>query len=661
MSRSSSARRVARLVACSLLASSLSWSNQASAYPSGGALPAPLTLVVFPGPGVGVPVGAAGVIVNVTIVSPLEDGWARVYPCGAPPSTSTLNFVADQTVPNLAVTGLAADGSFCIDTSSTADVIVDLAGYLPASSTLIPLASPVRFLDTRSGVGIAGPIDAGSITEVQVGGRFGIPTSVDLLVFNATALGAANAGFLTVFPCGEPTPATSSVNFGVNKTVPNLVASRVSADGTVCVVSTATQHVIGDAVAFTIGGTQGITTLPSPQRVLDTRDGTGGAVGPVDSVVRPIALRGVRGIAPSADAVILNVTAANATADGFLTLFPCGGTPPTVSNVNYVARSAVANSAVVKLSDDGEVCVTASARTDVIIDVSGFTTGDSAIVSLPPSRIYDSRQGLEPLCNIGVTNKPDSNDLIIFDLATGAVRHTVALPFHPSSAGITLDCTAILASGVSPAGPSDGLRVSTVSIDGEIRSTGPGDLGTASGPLIAFVVRSVVVNGVFSPHVVTVPGGFPVFPLGLTYPNANWELAGVTTDGSLFAVSRWDAKAGRNVVHYFDRSGRELGKWIAPQIAYSFRLSPDGRYIAYDRPTDGSFSNGINVMREIHVVSTSGVEVAVSDPARVIVRGWLGNGQVYACGPKAIRWKLFAPVEPLIPSNPNFACPLDAK
>jgi hypothetical protein len=653
MSRSSLARRFRRFVACSLLAAPLVWSGQASAYPSGGALPAPLTLKVFIGPEDGVPVGAAGVIVNVTIVSPLADGWARVYPCGAPPSTSTLNFVADQTVPNLAVTGLSSDGAFCIDTSSTADVIVDLAGYLPTSSTLVPLATPVRFLDTRSGVGAPGPLGAGSITEVQVGGRLGIPTGVDLIVFNATAVGAANSGYVTVFPCGEPMPATSSVNFGVNQTVPNLVASRVSADGKVCLASTAKQHLIGDAVAFTIGGTQGITTLAAPQRMLDTRDGTGGPARPIDSVVRPVLLRGLQGIAPSADAVFLNVTAANASADGFLTVFPCGGTPPTVSNVNYVAGGAVANSAVVKLSGSGEVCVSSSARADVIIDVSGFTSGGSAIISLPPRRIYDSRSGLEPLCNIGVRNKPNSNDLHIFDLTTGVLQHTVTLPFPPTAAKITLNCKKILASG----NLGDQPKVATIRSTGELVNVGTGFRvnEAAAMPDTVFTVslqepwRVVDVTNVdFLSNTI-----FPLYSVA-GEARTSWATIGASADGSLFALTRYIRDTGSYVVHYFDEAGNERGQWVPPLGAGNFHLSPDGEHIAYTLHI-GSVTN------RIHVATIAGVEVSVSEPLDLGLRGWLGNGRLYACGLTAVSWRLFSPIEPLVPSNPKLGCPLDAK
>ena len=43
---------------------------------------------------------------------------------------------------------IGTNGSVCLYLSSSTDVIVDLAGFVPATSTFIP-TSPERVLDTR--------------------------------------------------------------------------------------------------------------------------------------------------------------------------------------------------------------------------------------------------------------------------------------------------------------------------------------------------------------------------------------------------------------------------------------------------------------------------------------------------------------------------------
>ncbi|HKA04106.1 MAG TPA: hypothetical protein VKD67_07240, partial [Acidimicrobiales bacterium] len=70
---------------------------------------------------------AAGAALNVTVTWPRTAGFLTVWPCDQPrPLASNLNYVRHQTVANLAVTRLAADGSACVYTSQAAHVLVDL-------------------------------------------------------------------------------------------------------------------------------------------------------------------------------------------------------------------------------------------------------------------------------------------------------------------------------------------------------------------------------------------------------------------------------------------------------------------------------------------------------------------------------------------------------
>jgi hypothetical protein len=77
--------------------------------------------------------GVVGVVANVTATNTTVPGFLTVYPAGgALPDTSSLNFVADQSVPNLAMSKLSADGKVAVYNFSpggTTDVIVDVVGY----------------------------------------------------------------------------------------------------------------------------------------------------------------------------------------------------------------------------------------------------------------------------------------------------------------------------------------------------------------------------------------------------------------------------------------------------------------------------------------------------------------------------------------------------
>jgi hypothetical protein len=76
------------------------------------------------------------VVDNVTVTQPQRDGVLTVYPSGqARPATSSLNFRAGQTVPNL-VTTQAGNGnvSFYNGSAGSIEFIVDEFGYyIPAS------------------------------------------------------------------------------------------------------------------------------------------------------------------------------------------------------------------------------------------------------------------------------------------------------------------------------------------------------------------------------------------------------------------------------------------------------------------------------------------------------------------------------------------------
>ena len=171
------------------------------AAPSGGALPPSLTRVLQIAGSAGVPADAVGVALNVTVTNPIAPGYLTVYPCGERPLASNLNYVADQTVPNFVIVAVDADGAVCIDTMSTTDVVVDLAGYIPAGSVVTPLPSPTRFLDTRVGLGAPqGQVAGLTVTKVSLAGGFGVPADAQSVVINATAVQPGATGYLSVFP-----------------------------------------------------------------------------------------------------------------------------------------------------------------------------------------------------------------------------------------------------------------------------------------------------------------------------------------------------------------------------------------------------------------------------------------------------------------------------
>ena len=136
-----------------------------------------------------------------------------------------------------------------------------------------------------------------------------------------------------------------------------------------------------------------------PSRLLDTRNGVGGTVG----VVRPGDV--VRVAAPPAAAgatsLALNVTATDAQAPGFVTVWACDEAKPATSNLNFVPGRAVPNMAIVRpgaaKGTEGQVCLEASAPVHLLVDFFGWFSGGGDVVPTAPNRIVDTRQTADPL------------------------------------------------------------------------------------------------------------------------------------------------------------------------------------------------------------------------------------------------------------------------
>ncbi len=83
-----------------------------------------------------VPADATAVVVNVTVTEPTELSWLRIGPTGQPATTtSNLNFMRGQTIPNLVIVQLGTNGQIDItNLAGSVDVIVDVVGYYRAST-----------------------------------------------------------------------------------------------------------------------------------------------------------------------------------------------------------------------------------------------------------------------------------------------------------------------------------------------------------------------------------------------------------------------------------------------------------------------------------------------------------------------------------------------
>ncbi len=328
----------------------------------------------------GVPADAGAAVLNVTVTEPEGPGFVTVWPCGEPqPLASNLNFTAGANVPNNVIVKIGAGGTVCLFTLANTHLIADLNGFFPAGASYTP-TSPVRLLDTRPGSatgGASGVRPAGSTTALQVTGRAGVPADAGAAVLNVTVTEPEGPGFVTVWPCGEPQPLASNLNFTAGANVPNNVIVKIGAGGTVCLFTLANTHLIADLNGFFPAGST--YTPTSPARLLDSRpgavtvDGVGGGLG-----VRPAAtttalqVTGRAGVPADAGAAVLNVTVTEPAGPGFVTVWPCGEPQPVASNLNFTAGANIPNNVIVKIGAGGTVCLFTLTATHLIADLNGF-------------------------------------------------------------------------------------------------------------------------------------------------------------------------------------------------------------------------------------------------------------------------------------------------
>ncbi|CAB4895317.1 unannotated protein [freshwater metagenome] len=276
-----------------------------------------------------------------------------------------------------------------------------------ASNSSFAAVSPARLMETRFDVGTTvdtryrwiGQRDAGSVTQLRVAGRGGVPGGAVAVVLNVTVTRAEVPGFVTVFPCGSTRPSASSLNFAAGQTVPNAVIAKVGVGGTVCLFTSAATDLIVDVNGYFPSASPFVAL--SPARLMESRVGVGSTVDSqfwqigqrAAGSVTELRVAGRGGTPDTAVAVALNVTVTGPQGPGFVTVFPCGSARPSASSLNFVADQTVPNAVLAKVGSNGSVCIFTSVATDLIVDVDGYFPVGLSFAALSPARLMESRYG----------------------------------------------------------------------------------------------------------------------------------------------------------------------------------------------------------------------------------------------------------------------------
>ncbi len=300
--------------------------------------------------------------------------------------------------------------------TNPAQLSLYVVGAVAARGTFYPL-SPDRILDTRKGIGApTSQVGALGVVKLKVAGRGGVPISgVSAVVMNVTVTGGTAGSFLTIYPDGVNRPTASSLNFGKGWTGANSVTVQVSASGMVDIFNSAGKvNIIADVVGFYARdvapppgyGIGGQFQQAEPQRLLDTRP-SHVPVAANTAVYIPVDYGAVPDGAMTA--LIVNVTAVDPAASGYLTTWDGSGDVPDASTLNFTPGRVVPNLAVVPVAPCPSLCgddaglpaiaIYTTATTDLLVDVFGFYddgTLDTGLRFQPitPTRITDTRIGL---------------------------------------------------------------------------------------------------------------------------------------------------------------------------------------------------------------------------------------------------------------------------
>jgi Tol biopolymer transport system component len=376
-------------------------------------------LVAFSGRGTA-NVGGTPTEVDQVLVADLADGSVVQVPLRPNGEAPDSNSVTPH---------LRADGTEVVFASSATDLVnpPTLGGWLlyaariggpesASSGQTLPRAryvpmTPARVLDTRDGTG-GWPVGQRPSTDttvtVQVGGVAGVPANASAVALNVTATDARAAGYVTVYPTGGTRPLASNLNVEqAGQTIANFVVVPLGTNSSVSIYTQSGTHFVADVLGYFLpaqNSASGRYRALTPFRMLDTRDGTGGAwpagvrPGVGDTVTVPILGRG--GVpADGVSAVVLNVTATEARDAGFVTVFPGGAARPLASNLNLQrVGQTIPNLVIVPVGSGGTVNLFTQRGTHLIADVAGYFTDGTAATSnsglfvpFRPVRLTDSR------------------------------------------------------------------------------------------------------------------------------------------------------------------------------------------------------------------------------------------------------------------------------
>jgi hypothetical protein len=164
-----------------------------------------------------------------------------------------------------------------------------------------------------------------------------------------------------------------------------------------------------------------------PERIIDTRDGTGGVDAALGAGCTLVIDTGEIGPADAA-AFALSVTVISPV-KGFFTAFPCAAGLPGTSSINARAGFPTPNLVVATPDSADRVCLYSNRGGHVVVDVSGWwADGTNRFTPIDPVRAYDTRELADPVkLPAGAIRAVDVGGVVVPDDAVAVTVNLAAV------------------------------------------------------------------------------------------------------------------------------------------------------------------------------------------------------------------------------------------
>ena len=344
----------------------------------------------------------------------------------------------------------------------------------------------------------------------------------------------------------------------------------------------------------------------TPSRLADTRPTGIGGYQRIDANTIRVQIGGRGNVPNNATAGVLNVTAANTTTFGFLTVFPAGTARPEASNVNVErAGQIMPNLVTVRLGVTGAIDIFSPTPMDIIVDVNGAyvpvtdAVAAGRFVGLPTAfRVLDTR---DSGAKVGAST-------------TVRVNVAAVVPATASAVVVNLTVTESNNAGFWAAFPAGG----SIPTSSSVNTDGVGQTRANQAILPIGIVGAVRGIDVFSSSgghlIVDVAGYFtgPTSPAGsegLFVPNAPYRTLDTRTNpryGRMYAG--WVAE--------FDYAGRSLSQAVVVNLTAT-ETRALGFFTGYPARTNRPLASNLNASYKDQTIAnhailrTSSVGVAV--------------------------------------------------